>query len=152
MATRPEPVPDLAWSADGSRIATVGADDTVRIWHPKRAVEMLVAWRGTCLDLDWSHILHSANSVIAKDGNEFFSIIIGLMFFKGVLASLAGGSPSPGLTAQGAAARASTRSASATSDSSNAPTWPPIWCACRRWRFWRVCCCSTRLSARWRPC
>ena len=48
---------------------------------------------GWKLGLDWHGILESANSVIAKDGNEFFSIIIGLMFFKGVLASLAGPAP-----------------------------------------------------------
>lgn len=48
---------------------------------------------GFTLGLDWSGILNSANEVIAKDGNEFFSVIIGLMFFKGVLASLAGPAP-----------------------------------------------------------
>jgi Na+/proline symporter len=48
---------------------------------------------GWTLGLNWDGILHTANKVIAQDGNEFFSIIIGLMFFKGVLASLAGPAP-----------------------------------------------------------
>jgi len=48
---------------------------------------------GSHLNLDWSGILDTANAVIKQDGNEFFSIIFGLMFFKGVLASLAGPAP-----------------------------------------------------------
>jgi Na+/proline symporter len=47
-------------------------------------------WR---LDLNWDGILSTANSALAQDGNELFSIIFGLMFFKGVLASLAGPAP-----------------------------------------------------------
>jgi len=47
-------------------------------------------WR---LDLNWDGILQTANSALAQDGNEMFSIIFGLMFFKGVLASLAGPAP-----------------------------------------------------------
>jgi SSS family solute:Na+ symporter len=47
-------------------------------------------WR---LDLNWDGILNTANSAIQQDGNEFFTIIFGLMFFKGVLASLAGPAP-----------------------------------------------------------
>jgi len=48
---------------------------------------------GWNLGLNWDGILSTANKVIAQDGNDFFSIIIGLMFFKGVLASLAGPAP-----------------------------------------------------------
>ena len=48
---------------------------------------------GWKLGVDWTGILDSANKVIAQDGNELFSVIIGLMFFKGVLASLAGPAP-----------------------------------------------------------
>jgi Na+/proline symporter len=48
---------------------------------------------GWKLDLDWSGILPKVNDAIAKDGNEWFGIIFGLMFFKGVLASLAGPAP-----------------------------------------------------------
>ena len=48
---------------------------------------------GWTLGLDWSGILDKVNDAIRQDGNEFFSLIFGLMFFKGVLASLAGPSP-----------------------------------------------------------
>lgn len=48
---------------------------------------------GYRVGLDWSAILPQANAAIRQDGNELFSIIIGLMFFKGVLASLAGPAP-----------------------------------------------------------
>jgi len=48
---------------------------------------------GKTLDLNWDGILNTANAAIKADGNEFFSIIFGLMFFKGVLASLAGPAP-----------------------------------------------------------
>ena len=43
--------------------------------------------------LDWKGILDSANTALQKDGNELFGIIFGLMFFKGILASLAGPNP-----------------------------------------------------------
>jgi SSS family solute:Na+ symporter len=48
---------------------------------------------GWKLDLDWTGILDQANNVIREDGNELFAIVFGLMFFKGVLASLAGPAP-----------------------------------------------------------
>lgn len=48
---------------------------------------------GKTLGLNWSGILDSANAALKQDGNEMFSIIFGLMFFKGVLASLAGPAP-----------------------------------------------------------
>jgi SSS family solute:Na+ symporter len=48
---------------------------------------------GKTLGIDWNGILDHANAVLKKDGNEMFSIIFGLMFFKGVLASLAGPAP-----------------------------------------------------------
>jgi solute:Na+ symporter, SSS family len=47
-------------------------------------------WR---LDLNWDGILSTANAALRSDGNELFTIIFGLMFFKGVLASLAGPAP-----------------------------------------------------------
>jgi Na+/proline symporter len=76
---------------------TIGAIAIIKVSPAMIAASIPEGWMnpffGWTLDLDWSHILHSANSVIAKDGNEFFSIIIGLMFFKGVLASLAGPAP-----------------------------------------------------------
>src|SRR5882757_3985101 len=48
---------------------------------------------GYKLGLDWSTILPQANEAIKQDGNELFGIIFGLMFFKGVMASLAGPAP-----------------------------------------------------------
>jgi solute:Na+ symporter, SSS family len=48
---------------------------------------------GWKLNVNWDGILHTANSALQADGNEWFSIIFGLMFFKGVLASLAGPAP-----------------------------------------------------------
>ena len=48
---------------------------------------------GWTLGIDWTGILDKVNDVLRQDGNEFFSIIFGLMFFKGVLASLAGPAP-----------------------------------------------------------
>lgn len=43
--------------------------------------------------LNWTGILDSANTALQKDGNELFGIIFGLMFFKGILSSLAGPNP-----------------------------------------------------------
>ena len=48
---------------------------------------------GWKLNLDWTGILDQVNTAIKSDGNEMFGIIFGLMFFKGVLASLAGPAP-----------------------------------------------------------
>jgi solute:Na+ symporter, SSS family len=48
---------------------------------------------GWKLGLDWSNFLPQVNDAIQKDGNEWFGIIFGLMFFKGILASLAGPAP-----------------------------------------------------------
>lgn len=45
------PVHAVAWSPDGSRIATASLDNTVRIWHVERRIEILTAWRGECNDL-----------------------------------------------------------------------------------------------------
>jgi len=48
---------------------------------------------GWHLGLDWTSIFDKVNDAIRADGNELFGIIFGLMFFKGVLASLAGPRP-----------------------------------------------------------
>ncbi|HQL20560.1 MAG TPA: Na+:solute symporter [Opitutaceae bacterium] len=76
---------------------TIGTIALVKVSPAMIAASIPEGWMnpffGWTLNLDWSGILHSANGVIEKDGNEFFSIIIGLMFFKGVLASLAGPAP-----------------------------------------------------------
>ena len=65
---------------------------------------------GYTLGLDWSTILPQANEAIKQDGNELFSIIFGLMFFKGVMASLAG--PAPNYDMQRVLATRNTREAS----------------------------------------
>jgi solute:Na+ symporter, SSS family len=48
---------------------------------------------GWKLNLDWSGIFDKVNETIHNDGNELFGIIFGMMFFKGILASLAGPAP-----------------------------------------------------------
>ncbi|MGD0814793.1 MAG: sodium:solute symporter family protein [Verrucomicrobiota bacterium] len=48
---------------------------------------------GWKLGLDWTGIFDKVNDAIKTDGNEFFMVIFGMMFFKGVLASLAGPAP-----------------------------------------------------------
>ncbi|MGP8198097.1 MAG: sodium:solute symporter family protein [Limisphaerales bacterium] len=48
---------------------------------------------GWKLGLDWTGIFDKVNDAIKADGNEFFMVIFGMMFFKGVLASLAGPAP-----------------------------------------------------------
>ena len=48
---------------------------------------------GWKLGVDWTGIFDKVNDAIKADGNEFFMIIFGMMFFKGVLASLAGPAP-----------------------------------------------------------
>jgi solute:Na+ symporter, SSS family len=48
---------------------------------------------GWHLGLNWDGILSTANAALQKDGNDLFTIIFGFMFFKGVLASLAGPAP-----------------------------------------------------------
>ena len=48
---------------------------------------------GWKLGLDWTGIFDSVNDSIRTDGNEWFGIVFGLMFFKGILGSLAGPAP-----------------------------------------------------------
>lgn len=45
------------------------------------------------LGLDWTGIFDSVNESLRADGNEWFGIVFGLMFFKGILGSLAGPAP-----------------------------------------------------------
>ena len=45
------PVHAIAWSPDGSRIASASLDNTIRVWHAERHVQLLTAWRGECNDL-----------------------------------------------------------------------------------------------------
>jgi SSS family solute:Na+ symporter len=48
---------------------------------------------GLHLGLDWTGVFDKVNDAIRADGNELFAVVFGLMFFKGVLASLAGPAP-----------------------------------------------------------
>ena len=48
---------------------------------------------GLHLGLDWTGVFDKVNDSIRADGNELFAVVFGLMFFKGVLASLAGPAP-----------------------------------------------------------
>ncbi len=65
---------------------------------------------GWKLGLDWTGILNQVNDAIKQDDNGLFGIIFGLMFFKGVLASLAG--PAPNYDMQRILATRDTREAS----------------------------------------
>ena len=53
--------------------------------------ELFFGWK---LDLDWSQYLASVNTKIESDGFELFGLLIGMMIFKGIFASLAGPVPS----------------------------------------------------------
>lgn len=48
---------------------------------------------GWQLELDWSGLMESANSKIAEDGWEFFTIFMMMMLLKGILQSMAGPAP-----------------------------------------------------------
>lgn len=64
--------------------------ETIRANIPDGWMNPFFGWK---LNLDWTGILDSVNQSLAKDGNEWFGIIFGMMFFKGMLASLAGPAP-----------------------------------------------------------
>jgi Na+/proline symporter len=64
--------------------------DMIRHSIPAGWANPFFGWK---LDLDWTGILDKVNNAIKSDGNELFGLIFGMMFFKGVLASLAGPAP-----------------------------------------------------------
>jgi Na+/proline symporter len=76
---------------------TIGVIAIVKVSPAMIASNIPPGWKnpffGLHLNMDWTGILDSANAALQKDGNEWFGIIFGLMFFKGVLASLAGPAP-----------------------------------------------------------
>ncbi|HVU27081.1 MAG TPA: sodium:solute symporter family protein [Verrucomicrobiae bacterium] len=78
---------------------------------------------GWKLGLDWTGILDQVNNAIKQDGNEWFGIIFGMMFFKGVLASLAG--PAPNYDMQRILATRDTREASLMSGMVNVVLYIP---------------------------
>jgi SSS family solute:Na+ symporter len=76
---------------------TIGVIAMVKVSPEMVARAVPAGWMnpffGYKLGLDWTGILDKVNDAIAQDGNEWFSIIFGLMMFKGILASLAGPAP-----------------------------------------------------------
>lgn len=76
---------------------TIGAIAIIKVSPEMIAGKIPAGWLnpffGKTLELNWDGILSTANAAIKADGNDFFSLIFGLMFFKGVLASLAGPAP-----------------------------------------------------------
>lgn len=64
--------------------------DVIHAAVPEGWFNPFFGWK---LDLDWTGIFDSVNESLRKDGNEWFGIVFGLMFFKGILASLAGPAP-----------------------------------------------------------
>jgi Na+/proline symporter len=48
---------------------------------------------GADLGLDWSNLLRDAQTKLQQDGYQFFSAIMGMMLFSGILKSLAGPAP-----------------------------------------------------------
>jgi Na+/proline symporter len=48
---------------------------------------------GWTLNMNWNGILRTANAALADDHNELFTIVWGMMLFKGILSSLAGPAP-----------------------------------------------------------
>lgn len=51
-------------------------------------------WFGWQLDLDWSHLLPAVDNYIRQDDFNLFGLVVMLMVFKGIFASLAGPVPS----------------------------------------------------------
>ncbi|MGD1088609.1 MAG: sodium:solute symporter family protein [Verrucomicrobiota bacterium] len=64
--------------------------ETIQAAIPAGWTSPFFGWK---LGLDWTGILNQVNDAIRQDDNGLFGIIFGLMFFKGVLASLAGPMP-----------------------------------------------------------
>lgn len=66
---------------DTSQLVTLVPDGWLSFGIPKN------------MNLDWSGSLPALNQVIEKDGYSYFSIIVGMMLFKGLFVSLAGPAP-----------------------------------------------------------
>jgi SSS family solute:Na+ symporter len=76
---------------------TIGVIALVRV-SPDMIVNNIPAgWMspffGWKLNMNWDGILKTANAALSEDHNELFTIVFGMMLFKGVLASLAGPAP-----------------------------------------------------------
>lgn len=58
---------------------------------PEGWKDLFFGWK---LNLDWSNLIPSVKNKISADGYEFFSIVVMIMVFKGILVSIAGPVPS----------------------------------------------------------
>jgi SSS family solute:Na+ symporter len=58
---------------------------------PEGWKDLFFGWK---LNLDWSNLIPSVKDKISADGYEFFSIVVMIMVFKGILVSIAGPVPS----------------------------------------------------------
>jgi solute:Na+ symporter, SSS family len=104
---------------------------------------------GWHLGLDWTGILDKVNDSIRADGNEFFAIIFGLMFFKGVLASLAG--PAPNYDMQRVLATRNPREAALMSGMVNLALYFPRYMMIAGFTLLALAFCMPQLSATEKP-
>ena len=104
---------------------------------------------GWKLGLDWSQILPKVNDAIRQDGNEWFGIIFGLMFFKGILASLAG--PAPNYDMQRVLATRNAREASLMNGMVNVALYFPRYMMITGVTILGLAFCMNELQAMERP-
>jgi Na+/proline symporter len=104
---------------------------------------------GWKLNLDWTGILDKVNDAIRGDGNELFMLIFGLMFFKGVLASLAG--PAPNYDMQRILATRNTREAALMSGMVNVALYFPRYLMITGITILALAFCMTDLRAMDKP-
>lgn len=65
--------------------------DQLSVVIPDGWKELFFGWK---LDLDWSNLIPAVNNKIESDGYSFFSAVMMMMIFKGLLVSIAGPVPS----------------------------------------------------------
>ena len=66
------------------------SSDMLAQYIPENWTNIFFSWK---LDLDWSGIMDSANTKIAEDGWELFTIFFMMILLKGILQSMAGPAP-----------------------------------------------------------
>jgi Na+/proline symporter len=120
--------------------------DMIRHMVPAGWDQMFFGWK---LGLDWTGIFDKVNDSLKADGNEFFAIIFGLMFFKGVLASLAG--PAPNYDMQRILATRSPREASLMSGMVNVVLYFPRYLMVAGLTVIALAFCMTDLRAMDKP-
>jgi SSS family solute:Na+ symporter len=104
---------------------------------------------GWKLNLDWTGILDRVNDAIRNDGNDLFMIMFGLMFFKGILASLAG--PAPNYDMQRILATRNTREAALMSGMVNLALYFPRYLMITGITILALAFCMTDLRAMDKP-